>query len=63
MTTGRRYGGSDAAALAIVDAAYNEVELEPAAFELARSRSGKDPATLGAIKRMAAQSVTAALAP
>lgn len=51
MTTGRRYGGSDAAADAIVHAALGEAELRPAAEAWARANADKDPKVLGAIKR------------
>jgi enoyl-CoA hydratase/carnithine racemase len=51
MTTGRRYGGTEAAADAIVHAALGETELGPAAVAWARANAGKDGAVLGAIKR------------
>jgi len=51
MTTGRRYGGTEAAAHAIVHAALGETELGPAAEAWARANAGKDGAVLGAIKR------------
>lgn len=51
MTTGRRYGGGDAAADAIVHAAVGESEVRPAAEEWARANADKDGAVLAAIKR------------
>jgi enoyl-CoA hydratase/carnithine racemase len=53
MTTGRRYGGEEAAGLSIAEGAFPADELGPAALELARSRAGKDATTLGAIKQLA----------
>jgi Delta3-Delta2-enoyl-CoA isomerase len=50
MTTGRRYGGSDAAAAGIVDDAVGEDEVLPRAIERAAALAGKDGRTLGAIK-------------
>ena len=61
MTTGRRYGGEDAVALGIAGGAFGEDEIGPAALELARSRAGKDAATLGAIKKVADGATYAAL--
>ncbi len=52
MTTGRRYGGTDAAALGIVGCAFPEDEVGPAAQALARSNAPKDARTLGAIKEV-----------
>jgi enoyl-CoA hydratase/carnithine racemase len=51
MTTGRRYGGSDALAAGIVDAVADEDQVLPAALDLARPLAGKHGPTLGAIKR------------
>ncbi len=51
MTTGRRYGGADAAAAGIVDEALDESEVLPGALARARAVAGKDPATLRAIKQ------------
>jgi enoyl-CoA hydratase/carnithine racemase len=45
MTTGRRFGGADAASLGIVDAVTS------AALDMLRPLEGKDPGTLGAIKQ------------
>lgn len=50
MTTGRRFGGVDAAAVGIVDATAGEGAVTEAAVELLRPLAGKDPGTLGAIK-------------
>jgi len=61
MTTGRRYGGKDAASLGIVGCSFAEDELLPAALELARANAAKDAGTLAAIKRMACAVPRAAL--
>jgi enoyl-CoA hydratase/carnithine racemase len=62
MTTGRRFGGDEAAELGIVDATAAEGEVTAAATDLLRPLAGKDPGTLGAIKqtmfRAAAQALT-----
>lgn len=50
MTTGRRYGGGDAAAIGIVDDAVAEEAVLSAALERARPLAGKAGDTLGAIK-------------
>lgn len=50
MTTGRRYGGADALAAGIVDAAVAEAEVRSAAVERAQALAGKAGPTLGAIK-------------
>lgn len=60
LTTGRRYGGTDAAAARVVDEAVAEDELLPRAIERAAGLAGKDPATLAAIKqRLYARAATA----
>ena len=51
MTTGRRFGGTDAALLGIVDATAAEGAVRTAAIDLLRPLSGKDQGTLGAIKQ------------
>ncbi|MEE6179430.1 enoyl-CoA hydratase-related protein [Mycobacterium sp. 050134] len=51
MTTGRRFGGGDAAEFGIVDDAAAEDAVVSAATDLIRPLAGKDPRTLGAIKR------------
>lgn len=50
MTTGRRYGGEDALAADIVDAAVAEAEVLPVAIERAAALAGKDPNTVRTIK-------------
>ena len=50
MTTGRRYGGEDARAAAIVDRAVDEESVRTTAVELAASLAGKAGDTLGTIK-------------
>jgi Delta3-Delta2-enoyl-CoA isomerase len=61
MTTGRRYGGLDAQAAGIVQAAVGEAEVKPHAHALATTLAGKDPATLAAIKQRMYASTVAAL--
>ena len=51
MTTGRRFGGDDAARLGLVDTVAAEGAVTPAAVDLLRPLDGKDPGTLGAIKQ------------
>ena len=51
MTTGRRYGGSDALAAGLVDEAVAESEVLPRAIERVRDLASKDPTTLGVIKQ------------
>lgn len=50
MTTGRRFGGPDAADAGIVDVTTGEGRVTAAAAEMLRPLGGKDPGTLGAIK-------------
>jgi enoyl-CoA hydratase/carnithine racemase len=50
MTTGRRYGGAEAAEAGIVDVAVGEDEVVAAAVERAATLASKPGATLGAIK-------------
>jgi Delta3-Delta2-enoyl-CoA isomerase len=50
MTTGRRYGGTDALAAGIVDDAVGEDEVLARAVERAAALAGKAGPTLGAIK-------------
>ena len=58
MTTGRRYGGTDAFGAGIVDAVAGEGEVLDAALALARPLAGKPGATLGTIKsRMYAEAL------
>ncbi|MFF3225859.1 enoyl-CoA hydratase-related protein [Nocardia suismassiliense] len=63
MTTGRRFGGTDALAVDIVDATAPEGAITDTALALLAPLGGKDPGTLGAIKNtMFAGAVTALLA-
>ncbi|OBH16117.1 enoyl-CoA hydratase-related protein [Mycolicibacter sinensis] len=50
MTTGRRFGGQDAAAAGIVDGTAGEGAVSAGALDLLRPLAGKDTGTLGAIK-------------
>lgn len=50
MTTGRRFGGADAAALQIVDEAVAEGEVLSRAIERAAAHAGKSPDVLRTIK-------------
>ena len=60
MTTGRRFGGGDAASVGIVDATAAEGAVTDAAVDLLSPLSGKNQETLGAIKQtMFAQPVEA----
>jgi enoyl-CoA hydratase/carnithine racemase len=60
MTTGRRYGGTDALSAGIVDAVAHEDDVLSSAIELARPLAGKAGATLGTIKsRMYADALAA----
>lgn len=64
MTTGRRFGGTDAHAHGLVDDTTPEGSVTAAATELLRPLGSKDSGTLGAIKQVmfgtAAQALTAA---
>jgi enoyl-CoA hydratase/carnithine racemase len=51
MVTGRRYGGAEALARGIVDAAVPESEVLPEAVRRAAAMAGKPRDTLAAIKR------------
>ena len=51
MTTGRRYGGTDALAASIVDVVAGEGEVLSSALEIARPLAAKDGTTMAAIKR------------
>lgn len=60
MTTGRRYGGTDALSAGLVDAVTREDDVLSAAVELARPLAGKAGPTLGTIKsRMYADALAA----
>lgn len=61
MTTGRRYGGLDAAAAGIVEEALDAAQVLPRAIELAAALAGKDPATLAKIKARLYSGALAAL--
>jgi enoyl-CoA hydratase/carnithine racemase len=61
MTTGRRFGGVEAAEIGIVDATAGEGAVAAAATELLRPLAGKDPGTLGAIKQTMFRTAIAAL--
>lgn len=50
MTTGRRFGGTDAATAGLVNEAVPEDEVLTAALARARGLTGKNPQTLAAIK-------------
>ncbi|OLF15973.1 enoyl-CoA hydratase-related protein [Actinophytocola xanthii] len=50
MTTGRRFGGTDATAAGLVDAAVPETEVLATAVERVRPLAAKNPRTLAAIK-------------
>jgi enoyl-CoA hydratase/carnithine racemase len=50
MTTGRRFGGDEAAILGLVDVVAAEGTVTAAAVDILRPLGGKDPGTLGAIK-------------
>lgn len=62
MTTGRRFGGADAAGIGIVDTTAGEGAVTAAAVEILRPLGSKDRGTLGAIKQTmfgsAAQTLT-----
>jgi Delta3-Delta2-enoyl-CoA isomerase len=51
MTTGRRFGGDDAAGVGIVDTTAAEDAVTAQAVNLLRPIGAKDQGTLGAIKR------------
>ncbi|HTY31157.1 enoyl-CoA hydratase-related protein [Mycobacterium sp.] len=61
MTTGRRFGGVEAAEFGIVDATAGEGAVTAAATDLLRPLAGKDPGTLGAIKQTMFRAATQAL--
>ncbi len=51
MTTGRRFGGVDAQAYAIVDGTAGEGAVDGAALDILRPLAGKDPARSGRSSR------------
>ena len=61
MTTGRRFGGDDAAAIGLVDAATAEGAVADAAAALVSAIGAKDRGTLGAIKATMFGAAVAAL--
>ena len=61
MTTGRRFGGAEAAAAGIVDATAEEDAVVGAALNMLAPLGAKDPGTLGAIKNTMFATVVAAL--
>lgn len=61
MTTGHRYGGTEALAAALVDDTAAEAGIIDAAVDRLRPILGKDPGTLGAIKTTMYASVSEAL--
>jgi enoyl-CoA hydratase/carnithine racemase len=61
MTTGRRYGGHDAAAAEIVEDAVDAERVLERAIELAGALASKNPLTLGAIKQRLYAATHAAL--
>lgn len=61
MTTGRRYGGTDAAAAGLVDEAVPEAEVLTNALNRARPLASKNPQTLKAIKAQMYEGQLAAL--
>jgi enoyl-CoA hydratase/carnithine racemase len=61
MTTGRRYGGADAATAGLVTATAPEGKATSTCVDLVTPLRGKDPGTLQAIKSTMFASVTAAL--
>jgi enoyl-CoA hydratase/carnithine racemase len=59
MTTGRRFGGDEAASIGIVEGVAAEGAVTDAAVDLLRPLGGKNQGTLGAIKQtMFAHAVT-----
>jgi enoyl-CoA hydratase/carnithine racemase len=62
MTTGHRYGGTDAAAAGIVTTAVGAADVIPAALDIARPLAAKAGATLGTIKARMFADVAARLA-
>ena len=61
MTTGRRYGGADAEAIALVSSTASEDKLTSMAVDLVAPLKGKDPGTLQAIKSTMFAGAVAAL--
>jgi Delta3-Delta2-enoyl-CoA isomerase len=61
MTTGRRFGGADAAEAGLVDEAVPEAKVLATALNRARPLAGKNPQTLKAIKEQMYEGPLAAL--
>jgi Delta3-Delta2-enoyl-CoA isomerase len=61
MTTGRRFGGTEAAAIGIVDATAGEDAVTATAIDMLTPLGGKDSGTLGAIKNTMFAAAVAAL--
>jgi enoyl-CoA hydratase/carnithine racemase len=61
MTTGRRFGGAEAAAIGIVDATAKEDAVIGAALNMLAPLGAKDPGTIGAIKNTMFAPAVAAL--
>ncbi|MFI6048424.1 enoyl-CoA hydratase-related protein [Nocardia sp. NPDC051321] len=61
MTTGRRFGGTDALAVDIVDATAADGAITDTALAMLAPLGGKDPGTLGAIKKTMFAGALAAL--
>lgn len=61
MTTGHRYGGPEAQAVALVDGTASQDEVLDAAVNRLTHLAGKDPGTLGAIKSEICGTVAALL--
>jgi enoyl-CoA hydratase/carnithine racemase len=61
MTTGRRFGGADAAAFGIVDATADEDAVVGTALNTLAPLGAKDPGTVGAIKNTMFAPAVAAL--
>jgi enoyl-CoA hydratase/carnithine racemase len=61
MTTGRRFGGKEAAAFGIVDATADEDAVTGTALNIVAPLGAKDPGTIGAIKNTMFASAAAAL--
>jgi enoyl-CoA hydratase/carnithine racemase len=61
LVTGRRYGGTDAAALGIVGEAVPEGDVLPRGVDLATALAGKHRPTMAAIKAGLYESTLAAL--
>jgi enoyl-CoA hydratase/carnithine racemase len=62
MTTGRRFGGADAAQYGLVDAAAAEDEVTSSALDLVLPVAGKDPGTVAVVKATMFGQVVTALA-